>query len=64
MRAPLSLFEAIGVELEYMIVDRESLAVRPISDELIKAECGRYEMEIELGEVAWSNELMLHVIEL
>ncbi len=63
-RQPLHLFEAIGVEVEYMIVDRETLAVRPISDALIHAEVGAYESEIERGEIAWSNELALHVIEL
>jgi len=58
------LFEVVGLELEYMIVDRESLDVRPIADELIRAECGRIESEIDCGAIAWSNELVLHVIEL
>jgi gamma-glutamyl:cysteine ligase YbdK (ATP-grasp superfamily) len=61
---PLHLFEGYGIELEYMIVDRESLAVKPISDRLIHAVAGSYESEIELGDIAWSNELVLHVIEL
>lgn len=61
---PLRLFEATGIEIEYMIVDRDSLAVRPIADELIKAEAGSYESEIERGDIAWSNELALHVLEL
>lgn len=63
-RYPLGLFEAVGVEIEYMIVDRDTLAVRPISDELIRAQAGDYESEIELGDIAWSNELALHVVEL
>lgn len=58
------LFEVVGLEFEYMIVDRESLDVRPLCDALIRAECGAIESEIELGEIAWSNELVLHVIEL
>lgn len=62
--SPLHLFEAIGIEIEYMIVDRDSLAVRPIADELIKAAAGTYESEIERGDIAWSNELALHVLEL
>jgi hypothetical protein len=62
--APLHLFTATGIEIEYMIVDRDSLAVRSIADELIKAEVGDYESEIERGDLAWSNELALHVIEL
>lgn len=61
---PLHLFQAFGVELEYMIVDAPSLAVRPICDELIKLVAGEYVSEVELGEIAWSNELALHVVEL
>ncbi len=58
------LFEVVGLELEYMIADRASLDVEPIADQLIQAECGAIESEIEVGEIAWSNELVLHVIEL
>lgn len=58
------LFEVVGLELEYMIADRASLDVKPIADQLIRAECGAIESEIEVGEIAWSNELVLHVIEL
>jgi len=63
-RWPYRLFEATGLELEYMIVDSATLAVRPIADELIRAESGSYESEIELGDMAWSNELALHAIEI
>ena len=38
----LALFEAFGVELEYMIVDKDSLAVKPVADELLKHELGQY----------------------
>ncbi len=62
--APRRLFAATGVELEYMIVDTESLDVKPVSDELLKAVAGDYEQEVEFGNIAWSNELALHVIEL
>lgn len=61
---PLRLFERTGIELEYMIVDRETLAVRPIADELLRAVGGGYDMEVERDDIAWSNELALHVIEL
>lgn len=66
MNAPeyLSLFQAFGVELEYMIVSDDTLAVRPIADQVLHAVAGRYDSEVELGEIAWSNELALHVIEL
>jgi gamma-glutamyl:cysteine ligase YbdK (ATP-grasp superfamily) len=61
---PLSLFQAYGVELEYMIVDARSLSVRPIADQVLEAAAGRIASEVESGEIAWSNELALHVIEL
>lgn len=60
----LHLFEGFGIEIEYMIVDPASLAVRPIADQLIHAVAGAYQSEIANGDVAWSNELALHVIEL
>jgi len=61
--APLGLFQGFGVELEYMIVDAESLDVRPISDRLLEDEAGAVTTEVERGPMAWSNELALHVIE-
>lgn len=58
------LFEAFGIELEYMIVDAATLDVRPVSDRILYAMAGAYEAEVEAGELAWSNELVSHVIEL
>jgi len=63
-RYRLGLLSAVGVEIEYMIVDRETLSVRPIADELLQAQAGRIESEIEVDDLSWSNELALHVIEL
>jgi gamma-glutamyl:cysteine ligase YbdK (ATP-grasp superfamily) len=62
----LHLFEAYGVELEHMIVDAGTLDVRPVADRLLAAvsDGDEPEAEVELGEIAWSNELVLHVIEL
>jgi carboxylate-amine ligase len=60
----LQLFEACGIELEYMIVDAGSLSILPVTDQVIHAVAGEYVSEIEMGELAWSNELVLHVIEL
>jgi hypothetical protein len=60
----LRLFEGYGVEVEYMIVDAGTLSVRPSADELLRREGGGYDMDVELGSMAWSNELALHVIEL
>ncbi len=58
------LFQVFGVELEYMIVDRDSLDIKPIADELLKNELGQYVSEFENDIVTWSNELVLHVIEM
>ncbi|HYC84899.1 MAG TPA: glutamate-cysteine ligase family protein [Chryseosolibacter sp.] len=60
----LHLFQAYGIELEYMIIDRDTLDVRPITDELLKHEIGSYGSDFENGNVTWSNELVLHVVEL
>ena len=59
-----SLFERYGVELEYMIVRDHSLDVCPVADRVLHAVAGTYQAEMEMGELAWSNELALHVIEL
>ncbi|TWT58272.1 Carboxylate-amine ligase YbdK [Thalassoglobus neptunius] len=61
---PLHLFEAFGVELEYMIVDAETLDVLPISDRLLHSEDDLPVSEVEHGDMAWSNELTHHVIEI
>ena len=63
-RAPLGLFEGFGIELEYMIVDRATLAVAPLADALLREESGAVASELEVGELAWSNELALHLVEL
>jgi carboxylate-amine ligase len=60
----LHLFEGYGVELEYMIVDREFLTVCPIADRVLEAAAGSVVSDVELGDIAWSNELVLHVIEI
>lgn len=60
----LAAFSAFGIELEYMIVDRTSLAVRPIADRLLRDDQGAAVSELERGAMAWSNELTLHVIEI
>ncbi|MFB9862084.1 carboxylate-amine ligase [Rufibacter immobilis] len=60
----LGLFEGYGVEIEYMIVDQDTLEVKPISDEVLKAEAGMLTSDVERDTMAWSNELVLHVLEL
>jgi len=60
----LGLFQAYGIELEYMIVDRDTLNVRPIADQLLQLAAGKITNEFVNGPVTWSNELVMHVIEL
>jgi gamma-glutamyl:cysteine ligase YbdK (ATP-grasp superfamily) len=62
--SPLHLFQAFGVELEYMIVDRQTLDVLPVADRVLHSIAGRYVSDVEFDDVSWSNELVLHVIEL
>ncbi|TVS00539.1 MAG: glutamate--cysteine ligase [Phycisphaerales bacterium] len=65
---PLGLFQGVGIELEYMIVDERTLDVRPVADEVMKAIAGEYATDVEPdgdgGVIGWSNELALHVVEL
>jgi gamma-glutamyl:cysteine ligase YbdK (ATP-grasp superfamily) len=60
----LGLFEGFGVELEYMVVDAGSLQVFPVVDRILEAVAGGIVSEVEMGALAWSNELVLHVVEL
>jgi len=60
----LGLFQGFGIELEYMIVDRETLRVRSVADDLLFEVTGSYDRDIERGPVTWSNELVCHVLEL
>src|SRR5882724_5239768 len=59
-----------------MIVDKATLAVRPIVDQVLKHAAAlpgaqaefegesKFPSEVALGDIAWSNELTLHVLEL
>lgn len=60
----LHLFDAYGVELEYMIVDAATMDARPIADRLLVDEAGEVRSEVEHGALSWSNELVSHVLEL
>ncbi|MBX9895858.1 MAG: glutamate--cysteine ligase [Nitrosomonas sp.] len=64
MKPAIPAFSGFGIELEYMIVDRDTLAALPIADRLLQVLAGRQVSEVECGRLAWSNELALHVIEL
>jgi gamma-glutamyl:cysteine ligase YbdK (ATP-grasp superfamily) len=60
----LHLFQGYGVELEYMIVAREGCLLLPVADRVLQAQAGELVNEVEVGPLCWSNELVLHVIEL
>ncbi|MCA9740763.1 glutamate--cysteine ligase [candidate division KSB1 bacterium] len=61
---PLHLFAGYGIELEYMIVHRATLDVLPVTDKILYEIAGAFESEVDLDSLSWSNELVLHVIEL
>ena len=61
----LKLFDAFGIEMEYMLVDRDTLNVRPVADTVLAILAGgKTVSDYESGPITWSNELALHVIEL
>lgn len=63
-RPVLRLFQGLGVEAEYMIVERETLAVRPLADRLLRGARGEIVNELEDGDLVYSNELVKHLVEL
>jgi carboxylate-amine ligase len=58
------LFEVTGIELEYMVVERDTLKVSPTADKLFEEVTGKITGDVERGDVEWSNELVSHVVEL
>lgn len=54
-----TIFEAYGIELEYMLVNKNNLNPVNLAD-LVLGETG----EFDNGSVAWSNELAKHIIEI
>ena len=62
-RFTIPAFSAYGLELEYMIVDRRTLGVRPIADQLLRALAGHEASDAVRGSLGWSNELVRHVVE-
>ncbi len=64
MSAALPLFAAFGIEIEYAIVDRASLDVRPLADSILRNDAGELTDELVRGGIGWSNELAAHVLEL
>ncbi|TYB74433.1 glutamate--cysteine ligase [Bizionia gelidisalsuginis] len=58
------LFEVYGIELEYMLIDTATFKVAPKVDALLTKKNGALTSDIDNGLIAWSNELVAHVIEL
>lgn len=58
------IWERFGVEMEYMIVDRDTLQVLPRADvPLGKDKDGNQLSDTEYGDIGLSNELVSHVLE-
>lgn len=58
-----SVFSARGIELEWMIVDRDTLEPLPIADRVLQTEGGLPIGDVRRGMLGWSNEMALHVLE-
>ncbi len=58
------LFESVGIQLEYVVVDRGSLEVRPVVDRILEGTGGGVEISIEHGDISWHSELATHIFEL
>jgi glutamate---cysteine ligase / carboxylate-amine ligase len=61
--AQYRLLEVFGIELEYMVADKETMAVRPIADQLFEKVVGEIASDVTGDRVDWSNELVSHVVE-
>lgn len=64
MESRRGLFSAFGVELEYMVVDSETLDILPAADKVLCDDAGQVTGDVERGDISWSNELVAHVVEL
>ncbi|MCO5172152.1 MAG: glutamate-cysteine ligase family protein [Planctomycetes bacterium] len=56
-------YEVCGLELEYVLVDRDLNAV-PLAEQCLAALAGRPASDASLGVVGFSNEIFQHVLEL
>lgn len=57
------IFSVLGLEIEYMLVDKDSLDIRPVSDKILTTLAGHQTNQVALGDIALSNELVMHVLE-
>ena len=62
-KRPYRLFEVVGIELEYPVVDAD-LRVQRLVEPLFRRLAGRPVSEVEHGGTAFSNELAAHVFEI
>jgi len=60
---PYPTLSAIGMEVEVCLVDRETLDVRPVADEVLAELAGPGASDATDGDIGWSNELALHQLE-
>ncbi len=58
------LSEVTGIELQYMVVDKSTLQVRPIVGLLFVELAGRPVSDVQRGDVDLSNVIVSHVVEL
>ncbi len=58
------IFERFGIELEYAIVESQSLEIKSLADSLLIDSSGKTVNFLERDQLAWSNELVNHVIEI
>ncbi len=64
MKSPWHIFERFGLELEYMIVSKDSKRVLPKVDAVLGKDAnGENLSDVEHGPVGLSNELVSHVLE-
>ncbi|MBU42269.1 MAG: glutamate--cysteine ligase [Spirochaetaceae bacterium] len=56
------MFEVLGIELEYMLVDSVSMEIRSVADQILNLN-GTVVDEVQREGTSWSNELVSHVLE-
>lgn len=61
----LDAFGGCGIELEYALVRSDDLDVAPVADEALRRIAGSDDpvSEVRQGMFGWSNEIVLHVLE-
>lgn len=60
---PYGLFEVLGIELEYMLVDLAGRSIRSDVATILQKD-GKTVDELHFDGTAWSNELVSHVLEI